>query len=42
MEKVRNINLPIIGRIQHGEQQVTNNKRKVVELRIFYCKNKKR
>lgn len=33
MEKVINMNLPIVGRIQHGENQ---NKR-VIELRIFYC-----
>lgn len=41
MEQVRSINLPIAGRIQHGEQQNTNQRKKVVELRIFYCKNQK-
>ena len=39
MEQVRNMNLPIVGRIQHGEQQFLNQRKKVVELRIFYCKN---
>lgn len=39
MEQVTNRNLPIIGRIQHGEQQITNGKRKVVDLRIFYRKS---
>lgn len=39
MEQVRKMNLPIVGRVQHGEQQISNQKRKVVELRIFHCKN---
>lgn len=38
MEQKCKINLPIIGRIQHGEQQIQNQKKKVVELRLFYCK----
>ena len=38
MEKVQKINLPICGRIQHGEQQISNQKRKVVELGYFIAK----
>lgn len=37
MENVNYSNLPIAGRIQHGEQQVINGSRRVVELRTFYC-----
>lgn len=40
MEQLRNINLPIAGRIQHGEQQILNNKQRVVELGYFIAKIK--
>lgn len=40
MEQVRNMNLPIVGRIQHGEQQISNQRRKVVELGYFIAKIK--
>lgn len=40
MEQIRNMNLPIVGRIQHGEQQILNQKRKVVELGYFIAKIK--
>ena len=32
------INLPIVGKIQHGEQQKVNNRTKVVELKHFIAK----
>lgn len=40
MEQLNNMNLPIVGRIQHGEQQITNQKKKVVELGYFIAKIK--
>lgn len=40
MEKVKNMNLPIVGKIQHGEQQISNGKKKVVELGYFIAKIK--
>jgi len=40
MEKVKNMNLPIVGKIQHGEQQTSNGKKKVVELGYFIAKIK--
>ena len=40
MEEIKNINLPIVGRIQHGEKQVLNQKSKVVELGYFIAKIK--
>ena len=40
MEQVRKMNLPIVGRVQHGEQQVSNQKRRVVELGYFIAKIK--
>ena len=40
MEKVRKMNLPIVGRVQHGEQQISNKKKKVVELGYFIAKIK--
>ena len=39
MDQVINRNLPIVGRIQHGEKQISNGKTKVVDLRIFYSKS---
>ena len=41
MEERGEINLPLVGQIQHGEQQIINNKTRVVELRSFYCENQK-
>ena len=39
MEKTRYVNLPVIGRVQHGEQTVSNKgTRKVVELGYFIAK----
>lgn len=35
MEQLRNMNLPIVGRVQRGEQQILNQKRRVVELDII-------
>lgn len=29
MEKVKNMNLPIVGKIQHGEQQTSNGKKRL-------------
>lgn len=40
MEQVRKMNLPIVGRVQHGEQQILNQKRRVVELGYFIAKIK--
>lgn len=40
MEQLRNMNLPIVGRIQHGEQQISNQRKKVVELGYFIAKIK--
>ena len=40
MEQVRKMNLPIVGRVQHGEQQISNQKRRVVELGYFIAKIK--
>ena len=40
MEQIKNNDLPIAGRIQHGEQQVVNNKKRVVELGYFIAKIK--
>lgn len=41
MNQVNNMNLPLVGRIQHGEQQLINNKKRVVELRLLYSQNQK-
>lgn len=40
MEQVTRTNLPLAGRIQHGEQQIINNKKKVKELGYFIAKSK--
>jgi len=40
MEQIKNVNLPICGRIQHGEQQILNGKTRVVELGYFIAKIK--
>lgn len=40
MEQVTRINLPLAGRIQHGEQQIINHKKKVKELGYFIAKSK--
>lgn len=40
MKQLRNMNLPIVGRIQHGEQQISNQRKKVVELGYFIAKIK--
>lgn len=40
MEQVINKNLPIVGRIQHGEQQTLDSKKKVLELGYFIAKIK--
>lgn len=40
MEQVRSMNLPIVGRIQHGEQKISNERKKVVELGYFIAKIK--
>lgn len=40
MEQLRNMNLPIVGRIQHGEQQISNQRKKIVELGYFIAKIK--
>lgn len=39
MEQVTKTNLPIVGRIQHGMQQIVNQKKKSNRIRIFYCNN---
>ena len=41
MEQVTRTNLPIVGRIQHGEQQVVNQRKRVTELGYFIAKTKK-
>lgn len=40
MEQVTRTNLPIVGRIQHGEQQLVNHKKRVAELGYFIAKTK--
>lgn len=40
MEQVTRTNLPIVGRIQHGEQQVVNQRKRVTELGYFIAKTK--
>lgn len=40
MEQVTRTNLPLAGRIQHGEQQIINHKKKVKELGYFIAKSK--
>lgn len=40
MEQVTKTNLPLAGRIQHGEQQIINHKKKVKELGYFIAKSK--
>lgn len=40
MEQVTRINLPIVGRIQHGEQQFINQRKRVTELGYFIAKTK--
>ena len=38
MEQVARMNLPIVGRVQHGEKQIVDNKTKVKELGYFIAK----
>ena len=38
MEQVTRMNLPIVGRVQHGEKQIVDNKTKVKELGYFIAK----
>ena len=40
MEQVTRTNLPIVGRIQHGEQQFINQRKRVTELGYFIAKTK--
>lgn len=40
MEQVTRTNLPIVGRIQHGEQQFVNQRKRVTELGYFIAKTK--
>lgn len=40
MEQVTRTNLPIVGRIQHGEQQFINQRKRVTELGYFVAKTK--
>ena len=40
MEQVTKTNLPIVGRIQHGEQQFINQRKRVTELGYFIAKTK--
>ena len=40
MEKTRKMNFPICGQIQHGIQEIVNNKKKVKELGYFIAKVK--
>lgn len=40
MEQGTRTNLPIVGRIQHGEQQLVNHKKRVAELGYFIAKTK--
>ena len=40
MEQVTRTNLPIVGRIQHGEQQFINQRNRVTELGYFIAKTK--
>lgn len=41
MENNKNVLLPIVGRIQHGEQQSSGNNIRIVDLRLFYCKSQR-
>lgn len=40
MEQVTKTNLPIVGRIQHGMQQIVNQRKRVTELGYFIAKTK--
>ena len=40
MEQLSETNLPIVGRIQHGLQEIVNNKKRVKELGYFIAKTK--
>ena len=40
MKQVTRTNLPIVGRIQHGEQQFVNQRKRVTELGYFIAKTK--
>ena len=40
MEQLTKTNLPIVGRIQHGEQQIVNQRKRVIELGYFIAKTK--
>ena len=38
MNQIKNMNLPIVGKVQHGEQRLTGNTKRVVELGYFIAK----
>ena len=40
MEQVTKTNLPIVGRIQHGMQQIVNQRKRVTELGYFIATTK--
>ena len=40
MEQVTKTNLPIVGRIQHGMQQIVNQRKRVTELGYFIARIK--
>ena len=42
MEQVTKTNLPIVGRIQHGMQQIVNQRKRVTELGYFIATTKNR